>query len=163
MKFRAKYLMNVCVMIITAGVFINALEWPLKASLFPIVISVPVFLMALADLVLNLTAGWKQEKKSVIDFKFSEDVDKQLALRRTLLTFGWLLAFFLMVILLGFPVTVPLFVFCYLKFQARESWKLSLIITLSIWGAFWGLFIWLLHTRFPKGWLFQWLSVLGGW
>ena len=154
MKFKAKYLMNICVMAITAGVFINALDWPLKASLFPIVIAVPVFLMALADLVLNLTAGWQQEKKSVIDFKFSEDVDKELALRRTLFTFGWLIAFFLMIILVGFPATVPLFVFCYLKFQAQESWKQSILITIIIWGAFWGLFIWLLHSRFPKGWLF---------
>lgn len=161
MKFRAKYLMNLCLMAITAGVFITALEWPLKASLFPMVITVPVFFMALGDLVLNLAGGWKQEKKSVMDFKFSEDVDKELALRRTLFTAGWIIAFFLMILLLGFPAAVPLFVFCYLKFQAREGWKLSFIITVSIWGAFWGLFIWLLRTQFPKGWLFQGLSILG--
>jgi hypothetical protein len=63
--------------------------------------------------------------------------------------------------LLGFPAAVPLFVFCYLKFQAQEGWKVSLLITVFIWGAFWGLFIWLLRTQFPKGWLFQGLNTLG--
>ena len=154
MKFRAKYLMNVCLMAITAYVFISALEWPLKASLFPMVITVPVFFMALGDLVMNLAGGWKKEKKSVMDFKLSEEVDKKVALRRTLITAGWIFAFFLMIVLLGFPASVPLFVFCYLKFQAREEWKTSFLITIAIWAAFWGLFIWLLQTQFPKGWLF---------
>lgn len=161
MKFKAQYLMNIGLMMITVGVFTTALEWPLKASLFPLVITVPVFFMALGDLILSLAGGWQQEKKSVMDFKFSEDIDKELALRRTLFTAGWIIAFFLMILLLGFPAAVPLFVFCYLKFQARESWKLSLLITISIWGAFGGLFIWLLRTQFPKGWLFQGLNILG--
>lgn len=161
MRFRAIYLMNLCVMAIALGAFIMALGWPLQASLFPLLIVAPVFFIALGDLVLNLTEGGKQEKKSVIDFKFSEEFDKALALRRTLFTAGWIIAFFLLVLLLGFPVTIPIFVFFYLKFQAKESWRLSFIITASIWGIFGGLFIGILHIRFPEGWLIDGLKALG--
>lgn len=161
MRFRAVYLMNLCLMALALGAFIMALEWPLQASLFPLVIAVPVFFMALGDLVLDLTEGTKQEKKSVIDFKFSEESDQALALRRTLFTAGWIIAFFLLILLLGFPAAIPIFVFCYLKFQAKESWRLSFIITASVWGVFGGLFIGVLHTRFPRGWLVVGLKALG--
>ncbi len=158
MRFKTEYLMNLCLMAITAGVVVSALDWPLKASLFPLVVAIPVFFMALGDLVLNLAGKRKKEKKSVVDFTFSKDTEKGLALRRTLITCAWIGAFFLGVILLGFPAAIPFFVFSYLKFQAGEKWGISLLTTAIIWGAFWGLFIVLLHTRFPRGLLPQWFS-----
>jgi len=161
MRFEVRQVMNLALMLITAGVVISALDWPLKASLFPMVVAIPVFFMALGDLVLNLREGTKKHDKAVIDFKFSQDTDKGPARRRTLLTFCWIIAFFFMVLLLGFPASVPLFVFSYLKFQAKESWPMTLIITAAFWGSFWGLFTWLLNTRFPSGLLFRGLHILG--
>ena len=161
MKFEVRHVMNLSLMLITAGVVISALDWPLKASLFPMVVAIPVFFMALGDLVINLREGKQVKDKSVIDFKFSQDTDKGPARRRTLLTFAWIIAFFFLVLLLGFPASVPLFVFSYLKFQAKENWPMTLIITAAFWGSFWGLFTWLLNTRFPPGLLLQGLRIIG--
>ena len=153
MHFKAGYTMNLSIMAITAFVVITAVEWPWQAALFPVVIAVPVFFLALGDLLWNVAGAGKHEKKPVMDFTFSEAGDKALAARRTFLTVAWILAFFLMIILLGFPSSVPLFIFSYLKFQARENWKTAVGITVVVWGIFWGLFVWLLHTQFPPGWL----------
>ena len=58
-----------------------------------------------------------------MDFKLSEDVDKATAARRTLLTFGWIFGFFILILFFGFTIAIPLFVFLYLKIQGKEKWS----------------------------------------
>jgi hypothetical protein len=77
------------------------------------------------------------------------------AMRRTLITLAWLLAFFAGIWLLGFPVAVPIFVFAYLKFQGRESWVTSIGLAAGAWAGFYGLFVRLLHLPFLNGVLFK--------
>ncbi len=148
--------------VVSAWVAITALKWPLKTALFPLVISIAVFLMTTAELFLNLFGKEEGSKKGVaIDFKFSEDTDKKVALRRTLTIFSWIVGFFFLINIFGFSMAVPLFVFLYVKIQGREKWVVSIIMTLGSWFFFWGLFIWLLDTPMMEGWIFQWLRAVG--
>jgi tripartite-type tricarboxylate transporter receptor subunit TctC len=76
-----------------------------------------------------------------------------MARRRTLRAAGWIGGFFLGIVLLGFPLAVPIFVLLYLRREARESWIFSLVFAAVVWAAFYGLFVATLHLPFPSGWL----------
>ncbi len=148
--------------VISAWVIISAIKWPLKTALFPLVISISVFLMTTAELLLSLFGKEEGAKKgAAIDFKFSEDTDKTVVLRRTLTIFSWIVGFFFLINIFGFSIAVALFVFLYMKIKGREKWGISIIMTFCSWFFFWGLFIWLLDTPMMEGWLFGWLRAIG--
>jgi len=149
-------------LVISAGVAITALKWPLKTSLFPLVISISVFLMTSIEFLLSLFGKEEVAKKgAAVDFKFSEDTDKRVAFRRTLTIFSWIVGFFFLIVIFGFSIGVALFVFLYLKIQGKEKWGMSIIMTFASWFFFWGLFIWLLNTPMMEGWVFEWLRAIG--
>lgn len=161
-RFSGKNLMNLCMMVASAGVIITALKWPLKTALFPLVISISVFIMATIEFLLSLFGKEEIGKKgAAVDFSLSEDIDKPLALRRTLTIFSWIVGFFLLIIFFGFSIGVALFVFFYIKLQGREKWGISIIMTVLSWFFFWGLFVWLLDTPLMEGWVFIWLRMIG--
>lgn len=161
-RFKGSHLMNLCMVVIAVGVVLTATKWPLKTSIFPIVVGIAVFFMAFAELMLSLFGREERGKKqSAIDFKLSENVDKAVALRRTLLTFGWIIVFYLFILFFGFSIAIPLFVFLYLKLQGRERWGISIIMTFSSWLFFRGLFVWLLHTPLEDGLVLRGLRAIG--
>ena len=152
--------MNICLMAIGAGAAINALKWPLRSALFPIVMGIPVFLLALADLLLSFFEKEETDKRSAMDFKLSEDADQARATRRTLFAFAWIMGFFCLIIFLGFSIAIPIFVLLYLRLQGREKWGISLIMSALTFVFFWGLFVWLLHTVLPEGLVFRGLRAI---
>jgi hypothetical protein len=135
------------------GVF-AATSWPWKAALFPIVIGVPLFCLATAEVLWTLF-GSPPQPGEARDFQLA--IGKN-TVRRTLAAAGWIFGFFAAIVLAGFPIAVPLFVFLYLKLQGRESWVVSLAMTAAVWGVFYGLFDLMLHLPFPTGWLVAWLG-----
>jgi uncharacterized BrkB/YihY/UPF0761 family membrane protein len=143
-------------------VVITALKWPFRAALFPVIIGSLVFLMSAAELFLNLLGGENGgEEASGFDFKLTELGDQGLVRRRTLSMFVSILVFFFLVLLVGFHVSIPIFFFLFLKFKAKEKWRISLGLTALAWVSFYGLFIWLLHIDFPQGWIQRWLGTIG--
>jgi len=68
---------------------------------------------------------------------------------------GWVLGFLALILLLGFPLAVPLFVFLYLRFGGREPWLLTLLLTALSWSLMEGVFDRLLHLPFAEGWIFS--------
>ena len=159
MRLSGRAIMSFCIMLVGAGVCVNALAWPFKAALFPMIVGVPVFGLAMIDF---LYAAFEKEgkKASGIDFTFSEDVDKKLERRRTASIFLWTLGFFFFVLLVGFQIAVPLFVLAYLKLQGKEGWTVTIATMLITWGAFYGLFVWFLNVPFMEGWIQQGLRAL---
>ena len=162
MKFSGKLLMSLCLMVIAVGVMITAMKWPFRTALFPMVVSVFLFLGAGADLLLNLFGSPEAiSKQGTVDFQLSEDIDPATATRRTLTAFAWIIGFFLLILLLGFPVAVPVMVFFFLRVQAKEGWGISLLLAGFALIFFLGLFVWLLNIPFPAGWVFEGLKRLG--
>jgi hypothetical protein len=155
MDRRASLALSILIMAAAGyGVF-EASAWPLKAKLFPLVIGIPLFCLAAAEALWTLFGAGAPEGQAK-DFQLSEGKD---SLRLTAVAVGWMLGFFAAVVLLGFPVAVPLFVLAYLKLQGREGWVLSMVMTAAVWGIFYGLFDRLLHIPFPTGWALSWLGL----
>ena len=155
MHKRASLALSILIMIVSGYGVVAATAWPWKAALFPLVIGVPLFCLAAAEALWTLFGSAPAESGEARDFQLSLGKD---TVRRTLVAAGWILAFFAAIVLLGFPIAIPLFVFLYLKLQGREGWAVSIVMTAAVWGVFYGLFDALLHLPFPAGWLVSWLG-----
>lgn len=139
-----------------AGVII-AMDWPLKARLFPLAIGIPVLCMAAAEVVWGLLDP--AARSEAMEFRLSEQVPGRSQMRRTLAAVAWLVGFLAAIVLLGFPLAVPFLVFAYMRLQGREGWVLSGIFALALWGVFYAVFDQLLHLPFAAGWIQEWMGL----
>ena len=150
MHNKASLALGVVVMLVSALGVISAWGWPAKAALFPLVICVPLFFLAAAEVLWSLFGAAAQ---SASDFKLSDHLPQAVALRRTAVAVGWILGFFFGILLLGFLIAVPVFVLAYLRVQGKRGWVFSAVFTAVVWSCFFGLFDLLLHLPFPPGWI----------
>lgn len=157
MHSKASLFLGLGIMICSGWAVVTAMDWPWKAALFPIVIGIPVFCLAATEVLWVLFGS--TVRGETMDFQLSTHLPEKVTLRRTALAIGWILGFFVAIVLLSFPIAVPLFVFLYLKLQGREGWAFSLVFTLAVWGLFYGLFDRLLHLPFLDGWIQTWVGL----
>jgi hypothetical protein len=141
-----------------AAALVLTQPWGIKTALYPRTIAVPLLVLALTEFVFSLRTRPAAGAEAAMDFKFSEDVDPKVALRRTLEIAAWILGFFAGIVLLGFPLAVPLFVFAYLRGAARAGWVQTVVLVAVAWAVFTGLFVRLLHLPFPTGVLLRMLQ-----
>jgi hypothetical protein len=157
MHSKASLALALGIMVFSGYGVIAAWAWPWKAALFPLVIGIPVFLLAAAEALWALFGS--TPKLQAMEFQFSPDLPGKVVLKRTLVVAGWIFGFFAAIVLVGFPIAVVLFVFLYLKIEGREGWVFSSVFTLAVWAAFYGLFDLLLHLPFPAGWIQTWVGL----
>lgn len=150
---RSGLILGLAIMAVSAYAAISAWSWPLKTALFPLVISIPLFILAAIEVLTLWAAGARFVAAAHVETA-PGDVPESAARLRSLGAAGWILGFFAAILLFGFLVAIPVFVFLYLKLQSRESWLFSIIFTAVVWAAFWGLFDYTLHLPFASGWLF---------
>ena len=162
MRFSGRTWMSLGTMVIAAWAVIKALSWPLTTALFPVVIGIPVFILAVSELFSSLSKG--EKKTSELSSKSARSPKKeseQIPVNRDSLAFLLILSFFLLILLVGFPIAVPLFVFLYMKIYGREKWGLSAGLAAAAWGGFYGLFVLVSNIHFDEGWVQQGLRALG--
>jgi len=132
-----------------------SLHWPFKTALFPRVVGIPLLALSLFELVLCMAGVEPEREGHAVDFELAKDIAPGLARRRTVAIFSWIFGFFVLILLCGFPLAVPLFVFLYLRLAGKHGWVLTLLLTLLSWFTMEGLFNRLLHLPFPDGWIFS--------
>jgi hypothetical protein len=154
MRFKGETVLSFCLMIIAGGIVLLARRWPLRSALFPIIIGSLVFFMAALNFYLNLFAKREsREETSSIDFKLTEDMAPEVVKARTQSIFLWILGFLVLILLTGFSLAIPVFFFLFLKLKGKEGWCASFGLSALAWGAFYGLFVWLLDIPFLEGWI----------
>ena len=122
----------------------SALRWPPKAALFPLVMGIPLLVLALVQLGVEL--------------RLPRTAPAGQATGRALAVLAWMAGFILLVLLLGFPPAVPLFVFASLLIGGREGWAWSAALAAAAWGAFHLLVQRLLHFPFEPGLISGWFQ-----
>ena len=160
MHSKASLALGFGIMGVSAWAVVSATHWPWKAALFPLAIGIPVFGLAAAEVLWVLFGPSPGPGGQAMDFQLSEQLPENVTRRRTLAAIVWILGFFAAIVLVGFPIAVPLFVFFYVKMQGREGWGLSVVFTLAAWAVFYGLFDRLLHLPFPDGWIQTWVGLI---
>jgi Tripartite tricarboxylate transporter TctB family len=161
MKLRPQAILSIVIALFFIVFAYQAKDWKLQARLYPWAIGIPMLILAIVQVVLDLkgVASKQTASEAPVDVQLAERTDPALARRRTINIFSWLVGYLLAVWLLGFSYCVPLIVFLYLKVQSRESWPLTIALTMVAWIFFYGLFDRLLHLPFPDGEIFVWLGL----
>lgn len=162
MKLRPQLLFDLLIIIFFLIFVYEAIDWRLQARLYPWAVGIPMLALSVVHMIWELKGKNKpssQPSAAPVDFQFTRGADPALARRRAINIFSWIFGLFAGIWLLGFRITIPAFVFLYLKVQSGERWGLSLLLTGAAWFMFWGLFDWLLHLPFPEGQLFVWLGL----
>ena len=142
-----------CLFLIAVAVYAigAALGWTFKAKLFPLTVSIPLMILAAAQLVMEILGKAEAAAGAAVDLEFSADVPPDVARRRVIGAFLWVAGFILLVYLLGFPLAVPIFMFTYLSTQSGVGLLPSLGLTGATWFFFYGLFQRLVHLSFEDG------------
>ena len=150
---------SVFLILISVYAIFSALGWSFKTKLFPLATAIPILVLVLLHLYLEFFGAQEVEKGPAVEAEFSAEVADATARRRAFTIFAWIAAFILFVYLLGFPLTVPLFIFCFLKFQSEAGWLQSLVLTVCTWICFYLLFQRLVHIQFEAGAIQSWLNM----
>jgi hypothetical protein len=159
-KIRPAALFSLCALVFFCVFVYQAQEWRLQARLYPWAIGIPMLILAIAQVILDLKGVTAKQSADAtpMDFQFAKDIDPVTAKRRAITMFAWLAGFFLAIWLVGFPIAIALMMFTYLKFQGKESWTISIALTVIAWLMFYGLFVKLLTLPFPEGRLITWMG-----
>jgi putative tricarboxylic transport membrane protein len=155
---KGRILFSLFLLAVGAGATYYAREWTFKAALFPLTVSIPLCLLATLQLLMDLSGKAEKARGPAVDMEFAADVTPEVARRRALGIFLWIIGFLLLVFLAGFPAAVPLFMISYLKMQSRLGWLQSVALTAVAWGFFYFLFQRLLHMQFEAGVIQTWMG-----
>jgi hypothetical protein len=128
--------------------------WPFRTALFPRVIALPILFLALIEWALSVWGSERESAGHAVDFQLTDTVEPALARKRTIAIVVWTLGFLVLIILVGFPLAVPIFVLAYLKVAGREAWALTMVLTAVSWVFMEGLFNRFLHLPFSEGLIF---------
>ena len=134
-------------------------DWPNIAKIMPVyVAAIPGIILVLVQLYREVT-GWQGRRGTAggMDMDEVSDVqlDRQTELKRTLGYFAWFIGGALGIWLLGLVYALPLLVFLYTLIEGKEKWYTALIATACTYALVWGLFEYMLETRWPPGILFD--------
>jgi hypothetical protein len=134
-------------------------DWPNIAKIMPVyVAAIPGIILVLVQLYREVT-GWQGRRGTAggIDMDEVSDVqlDRQTELKRTWGYFAWFIGGALGIWLLGLVIALPLLVFLYTLIEGKEKWYIALIATACAYALVWGLFEYMLETRWPPGILFD--------
>jgi hypothetical protein len=130
--------------------------WPNIAKIMPVyVAAIPGLVLVLVQLYREAT-GWEVRRGSrtegiEMDEVYDVKLDKKVELRRTVTFFAWFIGGALDIWLLGIVIALPLLVFLYGLIEGREKLRTSLIMAACTYLLIWGLFEYMLESRWPPG------------
>src|SRR5262245_18562006 len=150
-----------CVFLIVVAVSAiwMAREWPFQAALFPLSVSIPLLILASIELWQSLFGKAEKREGASVDMELSRDLPPEIERRRVIGAFSWIIGFIVSVYLIGFPLSVPLFILAYLHFEGDMGWLTNIAATAITWVLFYALFQKLVHLQFEPGALQTWLGL----
>jgi hypothetical protein len=152
-------------LVVVLGMTVLSLNYRAPARLVPLIVgtatSLIVLFTAATVFVPRVGKWWKGMGKGTLQ-QFLErddlppDPDDEASHKRALefRVLAWLVALTAMVYLFGFLPSIFVFVFLFLRLSARESWKISLLISGSLWVVVYLVFVLALNIHLYEGILF---------
>jgi hypothetical protein len=134
-------------------------NWPYIAKLMPVyVAAIPgliLIVLQLARDAFRKTPAAEASDGSVdMDEVYNVKLEKKVEIRRTFIFFGWFIGGAVGIWLLGIVIALPLLVLLYTLIEGKERWTSALVMTACTYLLIWGLFEYMLETRWPAGLLF---------
>ncbi|MGH7795818.1 MAG: tripartite tricarboxylate transporter TctB family protein [Candidatus Binatia bacterium] len=130
-----------CVM---AGALWVARDWPVRASIGVLTLGSVGVILALWQFMLDLRSKKTTQERSAFEIPTVETETKWGNVE----IWSWIVGFYSLILLVGFPVAVPLFVLAYGKAYGA-SWRLAACLSVLAWGFVYGVFEKILHVPWP--------------
>lgn len=121
-----------------------ALPWPLRASIGVLVLGSLGVLLAVWQLVLELRIKDGAQQRSQLETPIATAENKWGNVE----IWSWIVGFYLLIVLIGFMIAVPIFVLAYSKFYGAR-WPLAVGLSTVAWGFVYGVFEKILHVPWP--------------
>lgn len=142
-------------LIIFVGAIFVGWEWPNIAKIMPVyVAAIPGLLLVLLQLYRDAT-GWEKRKGVAAGIEMDEvtdvKLDRKTELSRTLTFFGWFASGAVGIWLLGIVIALPVLTFFYSLIDGKEKWYTAVGVAVCTYLLVWGLFEYMLDTRWPAG------------
>jgi hypothetical protein len=155
MKLKANpgALFTLIILLLMVGLVVTAKQWQYQARLFPWTIGIPTMLLCFLQLGMDLFRSKNEDEDvaGMMDLPVDRSVPVAVVIRRAVNIFGWIFGLFLSIAIIGFILSVPLFLLLYLSIQARESWKVSVAYMVVMMVFMIGVFEMVLHIPWPPG------------
>jgi hypothetical protein len=135
MKFSFRHMFNIAVVVLLGIYVITAMGYNPTARLMPLVVSIPIFILA----VLNLIGDFRKQSRRVFSAEtvgLKSETSAQPAAgseshRKELIIFLWVVSAFVSFYLLGFVISTFLYTFLSLKVRSRYPWGVSLAVSVG--------------------------------
>ena len=147
-----------CLVVILAAALWQSRTFNVRAGLFPWVVGFPMLAFSLVQVIRELKGKVVLHSDEKGTEEEEQEIPPEVVRRRTAGMFGWIVGYFVAIWLLGFPIGGALCSFLQLKFDSREKWFMTIILTVGLWAFIYLLFERALHVPFPDGQLFEWLG-----
>ena len=132
MKFSFRHVFNVTVVVLLSIYVITAWGYNPQARLMPLVVSVPILILAIVQTINDFRAGRKAEGPAKAKGIMREnEVAEKKKFKKEVSAFLWAIGLFLGFYLFGFIITTALFTFLSLKVRSRFDWKPSLGVSVG--------------------------------
>ncbi len=140
--------------VLLAGAVATAWQWPFATGLFPLTIAVPVLVVAAAQLARDAFLkgdedGGSEPRERIRDIEVDRSVPMHLVVQRAGTFYLCALGFLAGILLVGFKLSVPLFMVFYFRRFSRAGCIVTLILTGLLTGLVLGLFDAVLHVGWP--------------
>jgi hypothetical protein len=113
--------------IFSSAVVVAKLNYPAEAASMPLIIGGFGAALSLLQLITELRASRRA-------------YEEQIDLRQDIPIYLWVWSFVIAVTAFGFVIAAPIMLLVYLRFRSRESWWLSLLLSLAVLGLLYGVF-----------------------
>ena len=157
-RTRNDVLISAFLVLLLVWVVWEARDWPFRTRLFPWSIGFPVLGLALVQFGIASWKAIRRQADSEVDEVRGEPgetaeatLDPKLLIQRTLSIAAWTIVFALGFWLFGFKIGGLLLSPAFLRFQARETWKMSILYGLGVYVFFLGGFELALGVPLPPG------------
>ena len=152
-------------LVLLAAAVATAWHWPFATPLFTLTIAIPVLLVAAAQF--SKDAFFKgdadedgEPRERIRDIEVDRSVPTHLVVQRAGTFYLCALGLLAAILLIGFKLSVPLFMVFYFRRFSRAGWTVTLILTGLLTGLVLGLFDAVLHVAWPDNLLDH---ILGRW
>ncbi len=137
MKLSFRHVFNL-VVVVLLGIYIwTALGYNSQARLMPLVVSIPIFVLAIIQTINDLKKSPRtapankelapREEKPAEKGKFKKEVN----------AFLWAVSLFIVIYLFGFVFTTLIYTFLALKVRSRFSWRSSIGVSVGCFAFLW--------------------------
>ena len=135
-----------------AGAVVTAWQWPFATGLFPLTIAIPVLLVAAAQFARDAFFKGDEDgepRERIRDIEVDRSVPAHLVVQRAGTFYLCALGFLAAILLIGFKLSVPLFMLFYCRRFSRAGWIVTLILTGLSSALVLGVFDAVLHVAWP--------------